>query len=184
MMKENYPHQRKLRVFKVSLDASGRLAREPEHPLPVQETPLPACVMPRTRFVQGFIITCSFLSALGMLVAFVRYYYPEGGWNALLSMLGFYPFMAAVFGPLCVPARTSRGSFLQLVGLLLPLLFTLWACCMCWGEPCYDYRLGYGMFLGWVSMLGVVYFYLPLWLLHLLLSYMERKFGKSKKSKE
>jgi hypothetical protein len=30
-----------------------------------------------------------------MLVAFVRYYYPEGGWNALLSMLGFYPFMAA-----------------------------------------------------------------------------------------
>ena len=55
---------------------------------------------------------------------------------------------------------------------------------MCWGVPNYEYRLGYAMFLGWVSMLGVVYFYLPLWLLHLLLSYIEGKIGQNKKSKE
>lgn len=174
-MKEFHSHQRKLKVSKACFDISGRSTREPEHPLSVQEAPLSACVLPRTRFVQGFIITCSLLSAFGLMVAFVRYYYPDGGWSALLSLLCFYPFMGAVFGPLCVPARTSRGSFLQLVGLLLPLLFTLWACGMCWGEPCYDYRLGYGMFLGWVSMLGVAYFYLPLWLLHLLLSFFAKR---------
>lgn len=184
MMKENYPHRRKLRAPAVSIDMSGRITRAPELSLPVPEAPLPACVLPRTRLVRRFIITCSLLSAFGLMVAFVRYYYPDGGWSALLSLLGFYPFMGAVFGPLCVPARTSRGSFLQLIGLLLPLLFTLWACGMCWGVPSYEYRLGYAMFLGWVSMLGVVYFYLPLWLLHLLLSYIERKIGKNKKSKE
>lgn len=95
MMKENYPHQRKLRAPAVRIDMSGRIARAPELSLPVPEAPLPACVLPRTRLVRRFIITCSSLSAFGLMVAFVRYYYPEGGWSALLPLLCFYPFMAA-----------------------------------------------------------------------------------------
>lgn len=90
-------------------------------------------------------------------------------------MLGFIPFMAVVFGLLCISARTSRGSLLQLIALLLPLLFTICACGMCWGTSSYDYRQGYVMLIGWVSMLGVMYFYLPLWLLHLLLSFIEKR---------
>lgn len=121
------------------------------------------------------LIACSTLSVLGMLVAYVRYYYPEDGWVALPGMLGFIPFMAVVFGLLCISARTSRGSLLQLIALLLPLLFTICACGMCWGTSSYDYRQGYVMLIGWVSMLGVMYFYLPLWLLHLLLSFIEKR---------
>ena len=140
-----------------------------------QTPPVPACILPRRRFVQRFLMVCAGLTLAGLLVAFTRYYYQQDGWGALISVPWLFMFMVAIGGVLCMPARTSRGSFLQLLGLVVPLLLTAWACGMCWGEADYDNRLGYVMGLGWISLLALQFAYLPVWLLHLLLCWLERR---------
>lgn len=83
-------------------------------------------------------------------------------------------FVGPAFGLLCIPARTARGSLFQLFCLPVPVLMTLCSCGWCWGTPDYDTTLGYGMAIVWVSMLGVLYVYLPLWVLHLGLFYVDK----------
>ena len=140
-----------------------------------QTPPVPACVAPRRRFVLRFLLVCAGLTLAGLLVAYVRYHYLQDGLAALLTVPWLFMFTVAPSGVLCIPARTSRGSFLQLLGLVVPLLLTTWACGMCWGQPDYDNRLGYVMGLGWISLLALQFVYLPVWLLHLLIGWVQRR---------
>lgn len=90
--------------------------------------------------------------------------------------MGVYTFLLTIlFGLLLIPARTKRGSLLQLLGLAFPFIFTLAACYFCWGPPSHDNRLAYVMIIGWISIIGVLYVYLPCYIIHKIWCYFEAK---------
>lgn len=146
------------------------------------EPPAP-CAVPRMRFIQRFIIVCAVLTLAGLHVGYIREYLLRSetlpAVRAVVSYLYsfgsiFLAILGPVFGSLCYPARTSRGSFLQLLGLVIPLLLTIWSCGSCWGDGSMD-MLGYGIGMVWISLVGMSCWYLPLWLLHLLLTFVESR---------
>lgn len=79
---------------------------------------------------------------------------------------------------LALPARTKRATLLQLLGLVLPLLGALASCTLCWATASDDtMRLAYAMCTCVPGSVGMVYCGAPVFLLHLLLSYLEKKRG-------
>ncbi len=142
--------------------------------LPVEE--LHPCVLPRRRFIRRFLICCAALTAVGTAVAAIRFARSESElWFAIL----YVPYMLMMSAPAYlsgIPARTKRGTLLQLLGLVLPLLSALAACTLCWRySNDSTSSLAYAMLVCLPGILGAVYLFLPGWLLHLGLSALEKR---------
>lgn len=142
-------------------------------PAPREEPPLPGCVQPRGRFVRRFLLVCALFSIAGLLVFAIRKVYPEEGLPSLLFVPALAMWAVPLYIPLLSPARSSRGSLLQLLGLLFPLLQAIWACSICWSKSADS--LAYGMGFAWIALLAAFWCYLPIWLLHALLGFIEKR---------
>ena len=142
--------------------------------LPVEE--LHPCVLPRRRFIRRFLICCAAMTAVGTSVAAIRFARFESElWFAIL----YVPYMLMMASPAYlsgIPARTKRGTLLQLLGLVLPLLSALAACTLCWSSATDSTTsLAYAMSVCLPGILGALYLFLPVWLLHLGLSALEKR---------
>lgn len=137
---------------------------------------LPACVLPRRRFIRWFLAAL-FLITLGcVLLRFYVVHYPN--WSLLLVDLEFYgQMMLLVFGPLLIPVCTKRGSMLQLLGLIGALLLSFVICIVNWEPyvPCDPElkRLANGMLVALIAVPLILYIYIPVFWLHLLLCFVE-----------
>lgn len=143
-------------------------------PSPVEE--LHPCVLPRRRFIRLFLICCASLTAVGLALAAIRFARSESElWFAIL----YVPYMLMMSAPAYlsgIPARTKRGTLLQLLGLVLPLLSALAACTLCWSSATDStMSLAYAMSVCLPGILGALYLFLPGWLLHLGLSALEKR---------
>lgn len=139
---------------------------------------LPACLLPRRRFVRWCLLTFFLFNLVCVMVRFYAVHHPD--WSVLWGDLELVGLMfLLVFAPLLIPVRTKRGSLLQVSGLFFVLLSTLLICCEGWeSEPTGDCglsRIGYGIAV--VMMVGgtFLYVYLPVWLLHLIISFIEKR---------
>lgn len=170
------PAPRKLRI-------PGKLIiPEPLPPVPpAPPEPPPACVAPRRRFILRFLRITALLTLLGNSIYYIRlvlaHVEPDSGIFFLLIGLilgllniGMIEAIAFVF-PL-LPARTGRSSLLQLIGLVLPLLVAIAACALSGAETHLGW--GYGAFICLLSLYGGLFFHLPLWLLHITMSFIEK----------
>lgn len=142
--------------------------------LPVEE--LHPCVLPRRRFIRRFLICCAALTAVGLAVAAIRFARSASEiWWAVL----YVPYMLAMASPAylsAIPARTKRGTLLQLVGLVLPLSSAVAACTLCWSSATDSTTsLAYAMSVCLPGILGTLFLFLPGWLLHLGLSALEKR---------
>lgn len=148
---------------------------EPQPPAPAE--PPPACVAPRRRFVLRFLAVCGGLTLAGILIhcalypaEFTRLHTPI--WDYIGSMILWVLFPFAL---LCIPARTKRGSFLQLLCLIIPLFITLSAVSLCWARPRGLYEgMDMGLAIIIVNITGLLYVYLPVAVLHLLICFIEK----------
>lgn len=144
----------------------------------MENSTLPACVMPRRRFLRWFLAALSLITLGCILVRFYAVYYPN--WTVLGRDLELAcPLMLLVFGPLLIPVRTVRGSMLQLLGLVCAVLLSLVICIFNWdpsisGAPDLT-RLAYVMLVGWTALPIFFYLYVPICLLHLLLCFIEKR---------
>lgn len=152
---------------------------------PVQPEPPAPCAAPRCRFTRCCVIVFAILSLVGSMIAFGAEGYnskePLSLKNLVLVLYSFFSYIIWLYGPvfgiLCFPVRTSRGSLIQLLCLPVPLLLAIWNICFCWdcwGDDSMD-SLAYAMGLGMIYVLGLFYWYLPLWGLHGLLSWLEHR---------
>ena len=148
---------------------------EPQPPAPAE--PPPACVAPRRRFVLRFLAVCGGLTLAGILIhcalypaEFTRLHTPIWDYIGTMILWVLFPFAL-----LCIPARTRRGSFLQLLCLIVPLLITLSAVSMCWARPRGLYEsLDMGLVIVIVNITGLLFVYLPVAVLHLLICIIEK----------
>ncbi len=163
---------RKLRV-------PGKLVILPPPPVTASAEPPPPpppCVKPRRRFIKWFLAITGLITLLGNVI----FYYgceaasPEPEMNIFLWIAGLFMFLgtlgmfeAPVFALLTIPVRTSRGSLLQLIGLALPLLVAVFAFLCSLGDIDPSTAWGYGAFISLLCGGGILYFYLPGYLLHL-----------------
>ena len=77
---------------------------------------------------------------------------------------------------LLIPARTKRGSLLQLIGLVLPLLVAGMACALCWGDPTDDVNaLALAMATIGLSWVGALVFHVPGLLLNVVLAALTKR---------
>lgn len=146
----------------------------PSPPSPVEE--LHPCVLPRRRFIRLFLICCASLTSVGLALASIRFARSASEiWWAVL----YVPYMLAMASPAylsAIPARTKRGTLLQLMGLVVPLLSALAACTLCWSSATDSTTsLAYAMSVCLPGILGALYLFLPGWLLHLGLSALEKR---------
>lgn len=137
---------------------------------------VPACIHARKKFIYYFLGMCTLLSLFGFSEAATRYYGESIIWVG--AMGGYTTLLTVLFGLLLIPARTKRGSLLQLLGLVFPFVFTLAACYFCWGTPSHDSRLAYLMMIGWICIIGVLYVYLPCYIIHKIWCYFDAKSEK------
>ncbi len=141
----------------------------PVSPPPKPPEPPPACIAPRRQFIQQFLLVCGGLCLLGILIHCTIY---EFNWPNIAVTL----FMGAIsFGVLCIPGRTRRGTFLQLLCLLTPFFITLAAVYGCWFRPMRNLYDGCDIFFGMTifSFFGIYFLYIPLYILHLLIKLIE-----------
>lgn len=108
-----------------------------------------------------------------MLVLFFRKIYPGSGWVGLFTILAMAMYMLPLYIPLYIRARSSRGSLMQLIGLVFPLLQTICMCTACWSRT--TDVLTYNMLIACTSLLPAIFCYLPAWLIVLLLNLIENK---------
>lgn len=164
-MQNNSPSHRKLRLSPLQSIAK---------PQPAPPVPPPACVAPRRRFELIFLAICATFTQIGLTIAFARCVLCIGE-----SWLTMAPFLLIPYLPtaiLCIPARTRRGTLLQLLGLLCPLLIALISCTLCWGQPhSYGYGMAFVMAVGIPAIFGPLYVFLPVWILHLILCIMDKR---------
>lgn len=182
-MKSQRPATRKLHIpGKPDFTYAAPLL--PATVLPARRTPpepLAACVAPRERFIKRFIAVTALLTLLGNLIFTTRCCF-SGVSNdiELLSNLiyifmglGTYAmFEAPIFVILLLPSRTSSSTLLRLIGLVLPLLVTLAACGLCGAETHLGW--GYGAFIFLLCINGILFFYLPGYLLHYAFLFISR----------
>lgn len=148
---------------------------EPQPPAPAE--PPPACVAPRRRFVLRFLAVCGGLTLAGILIhgalfptEFTELGEPVWGYIGSMILWGLFPFAL-----LCIPARTKRGSFLQLLCLIIPLFITLSAVSLCWARPRGLYEgMDMGLAIVIANITGLLYVYLPVAVLHLLICIIEK----------
>ena len=160
---------------------------QPEEPVVVTPPPPPpACVAPRRRFLKWFLAITGLITLPGNLIVYFRCEAasPEPEVNIFLMIAGFFMstgslamFEAPVFGLLTIPARTSRGSLFQLIGLVLPLLVAISSCAL--SDVDTTMAWGYGAFMIMLCGGGILYFYLPGCLLHFGLTYISKKRHRS-----
>lgn len=163
---------RKLRV-------PGKLVILPPPPVTASAEPPPPpppCVKPRQRFIKWFLAITGLITLLGNVIFLYscEAAAPEPVTNILLWIAGLFMslgtlgmFEAPVFALLTIPARTSRGSLFQLIGLALPLLVAVFAFLCSLGDIDPTTAWGYGAFISLLCGGGILYFYLPGYLLHL-----------------
>lgn len=144
---------------------SGHRFPLPVRPAPKPPAPPPACIAPRRRFIQRFLIVCGGFCLLGILIHCAIY---GINWPNIAQTL----FLGAIsFGVLYIPGRTRRGTFLQLLCLLTPFFITLAAVYGCWFRPMRNIYDGCDLFFGMClfSLFGIMFLYIPLYILHLLI---------------
>ncbi len=163
---------RKLRV-------PGKLVILPPPPVTASAEPPPPpppCVKPRRRFIKWFLAITGLITLLGNVIFYYRCEAaaPEAETNVFLWIAGLFMFLgtlgmfeAPVFALLTIPARTSRGSLFQLIGLALPLLVSVSAFLGSSADIDPSIAWGYGAFFCLLCGGGILYFYLPGYLLHL-----------------
>lgn len=143
-------------------------------PPPVELHP---CVLPRRRFILRFLRCCAVLTAVGAIIAINRFESPENVLTRLLQSVLFpvsmLPWMVPMYLPMLLKAQTKRGTLLQLIGLILPLLVAVVSCSLCWGDS--SESLVFSMSVVWLGLGGTLCFLLPGYLLHLLLSCLESR---------
>ena len=144
-----------------------------------RRTPVPSCVEPRRRFIRSFVSIGAVLSFAG-LIAHVGYFQSFADVSLLQQLLdylgGYLWLILPVYALLYIPARTRRGSLLQLVGLLLPLFMTVYVCCMGWNStPDSSDEFAYAGCMFLLSWGGIVCFYLPGVLLNYTLLFLEKR---------
>ena len=173
---------RKLRV-------PGKLVILPPPPVTASAEPPPPpppCVKPRRRFIKWFLAITGLITLLGNVI----FYYsceaaaPEPVTNILLWIAGLFMclgtlgmFEAPVFALLTIPARTSRGSLFQLIGLILPLLVAISSCAL--SDVDTTVAWGYGAFMFMLCGGGMLFFYLPGCLLHFGLTFISKNRHRS-----
>jgi hypothetical protein len=82
---------------------------------------LPACLLPRRRFVRWCLLTFFLFNLVCVMVRFYAVHHPD--WSVLWGDLEPVGLMfLLVFAPLLIPVRTKRGSLLQVSGLFFVLL--------------------------------------------------------------
>jgi hypothetical protein len=134
-------------------------------------------VAARRRFVLRFLAVCGGLTLAGVLIHCALFPTElaelcEPVWDYIGTMILWCMFP---FGLLCLPARTRRGTFLQLLCLVVPLLITLSSVSLCWARPRGLYEGGdMGLAIVIVSITGLLYVYLPVAVLHLLICFIEK----------
>ena len=152
--------------------AGGRQgAAEPLHP----------CVQPRRRFVLRFLGVCASLVLLGSLVWGSRAFAAGDReflhlW--LVPLFGVYMLLMVTPAALLllIPARTKRGSLLQLIGLVVPLLVAGMACALCWGNPTDGvHARAFGMATIVLSWGGALTFHVPGLLLNVVLAALTKR---------
>jgi hypothetical protein len=148
---------------------------EPDtRPQPVELHP---CILPRRRFVLRFLACCAGLTVAGTVIAINRFESPETALVRLLQSVLFpvsmLPWMVPMYLPLLLRVQTKRASLLQLIGLALPLLVAVVSCSLCWGDS--SESLVYSMSVVWLALGGTLFFLLPGYLLHLLLSLLKSR---------
>ncbi|MDO5471840.1 MAG: hypothetical protein Q4F35_00740 [Akkermansia sp.] len=175
-MKSQRPATRKLHIpGKPDFTYAAPLL--PATVLPAQRTPLEplaACVAPRERFIKRFIAVTALLTLLGNLIFTTRCCF-SGVLNDIYIFidLGTYAmFEAPIFVILLLPSRTSSSTLLRLIGLVLPLLVTLAACGLSGAETHLGW--GYGVFIFLLCINGILFFYLPGYLLHYAFLFISR----------
>ena len=154
---------------------------KPEHPVPVSPPPVAAlhpCVQPRRRFIIQFLTVCLSLTVVGAVIAINRFETPENVPERLLHSVLFPVsllvwLVPAVYLPLLMKSQTKRGSLLQLIGLILPLLVAVASCSLCWSNRLY--ALAFSMSVVWLGLGGALFFLLPGYLLHHLLAFLETR---------
>lgn len=170
----NSPTPRKLRI-------PGKPVQLPAIPELLPPEPPPACVAPRRRFILRFLLITGLLTLLGNTIYYSRLVlaHAESDTAIFPLMIGLISGVltmamieAIAFVFLLLPARTRRSSLLQLIGLVLPLLVAVAACAFSGAET--DLGWGYGAFIALLSLYGMFFFHLPIWLLHLIISFIEK----------
>lgn len=135
------------------------------------------CVQPRRRFILRFLACCAGLTVLGSMVAVNRFESPENVFIRLLQSVVFPVsilfWLLPVYLPLMVRSYTPRGSLLQLMGCVLPLMIAMVACSLCWGAQSYSLAFSMGVVL--LALGSALFVLLPGYLIHMLLSFLERR---------
>ena len=148
---------------------------------PVESPPaeaLPPCVAPRRRFMLRFLSGCLVLTVVGAVVAINRFEMPERVPGRVLQSVLFPVsllvwLVPTVYLPLLMKTQTRRGSLLQLIGLILPLLVAVASCSLCWVRASESLAFSMGVVL--LGLGGALFFLFPGYLLHLLLSFFEKR---------
>ena len=107
---------------------------------------LPACLLPRRRFVRWCLLTFFLFNLVCVMVRFYAVHHPD--WSVLWGDLELGGVMLLlVFGPLLIPVRTKRGSLLQVLGLVCALLLSFVICCADGWEKPDPKELNYSLYL-------------------------------------
>lgn len=145
---------------------------------------LPPCVLLRRRFIRRFLYIGAALSLVGVMahVGYFDSFDRFSFWMQLEDYWGTYLWIVLpVFACLFLPGRTKRGTLLQLVGLVLPLLVTIYVCCMGWNStPDSSDAFAYVGCMFLLCWGGIVCFYLP----GVLLNYTLFFIGKRRAAKK
>ena len=143
---------------------------------------LPPCVLPRRRFVLWCSLALFLCNLVCVVLRFYMVHHPD--WSILWSDLKLGGLMMLlVFGPLLIPVRTKRGSMLQVLGLVFALLLSLMICCAAPWDKWDPKQLNYSMYVACVFLMGTltfIYVYMPVWLAHLLMCFMEKRRERKK----
>ena len=143
--------------------------------------PLPACVAPRRRFIVRFTWICAALTLAGILITLLRRNTPDDNISMpmhLIMVIEFPLMLLPGFLPMLIRTRTKRGTLLQLIGLIIPLLLAIISFVFCWvvNEP--DEHLAFFMAIGWLSWGGGLYIALPCAAIHIIVHMCSRRFCK------
>ena len=141
---------------------------------------LPACVLPRRRFVRVCLLALFLCNLVCVVVRFYAVHHPD--WRILKTELVLGGLMMLlIFGPLLIPVRSRRGSKLQVLGLVCALLLSFVICCADGWEKPDSKELNYSLYLCCVSLMGVLLFifvYIPVWLAHLFMNISEKRHAR------
>ena len=163
------PHQERATVSMTSIPPTPTFQHvERLHP----------CIRARRRFILRFLACCAVMTAVGACIFSYRCCPSDVWFWERILYVGLILLNASPAYLLALPARTKRATLLQLLGLVLPLLGALASCTLCWATASDDtMRLAYAMCTCVPGSVGMVYCGAPVFLLHLLLSYLEKKRG-------